>query len=161
MNAEKAAVAGQYVTIGVGDEVFAVNVANVREVLDLCPFTRVPNMPAFVRGMIDVRGRGVPVLDMRMKFGLPPAEPTPHTRVVVMEVAVGGRSLAVGAVTDRVYEVADISADSIEAPPDVGVRWRSEFIRGITRRNDGFVIVLDLGCLFEAEQAALAESVLN
>lgn len=149
------AAGGQYVTVGVGDEMFALNVGQVREVLDLCLFTRVPNMPAFVRGMIDVRGQGVPVVDMRMKFGLPPAEPTHHTRIVVLEVEVEGRNLVVGALTDRVYEVAELPDDQIEAAPDVGVRWSSEMIRGIGRRGERFVIILDLHRLFAADGLAL------
>lgn len=149
--------AGQYVTVGIGSEIFALDVAQVREVLDLCPFTRVPNMPDFVRGMIDVRGHGVPVIDMRRKFGLPPAEPDGHTRIVVLEVATGNGRLVIGALTDRVYEVAELGREAVEAPPDVGVRWRSEIIRGIGRRGDAFVILLDLDRLFVGDGLALAE----
>ena len=93
----------QYLTCGVGDETFAINVAQVREVLDLCPFSRVPNMPAFVRGMIDVRGQAVPVIDLRVKFGMAPAEPTDTTRIMVLEVVSGSRPLVIGALTDRVF----------------------------------------------------------
>ncbi len=145
----------QYVTVGIGAEIFALDVAQVREVLDLCPFTRVPNMPDFVRGMIQVRGHGVPVVDMRQKFGLPPVEPDSHTRIVVLEVEMNGRSLVIGALTDRVYEVAELSTESVEAPPEVGVTWRSDIIRGIGRRGNAFVILLDLHRLFVTESVAL------
>ncbi len=144
----------QYVTVGVDAEVFAIDVSHVREVLDLQPFTRVPNMPRFVRGMIDVRGRGVPVFDMRAKFGLPPVEPTAHTRVVVLEVPIGGRLVVVGALMDRVFEVTALDGNGVEPPPDVGVRWNCEFIRGIGRRNQQFVIVLDPERVFAAEDVA-------
>lgn len=145
----------QYVTVGIGAEIFALDVAQVREVLDLCPFTRVPNMPDFVRGMIQVRGHGVPVVDMRRKFGLPPVEPDSHTRIVVLEVDVDGRPLVIGALADRVYEVAELAAESVEAPPDVGVQWRSDIIRGIGRRGDAFVILLDLHRVFSSDSVAL------
>lgn len=145
----------QYVTVGIGAEIFALDVAQVREVLDLCPFTRVPNMPDFVRGMIQVRGHGVPVVDMRRKFGLPAVEADSHTRIVVLEVDIDGHPLVIGALTDRVYEVAELAAGSIEAPPNVGVNWHSEIIRGIGRRGDAFVILLDLHRLFASEGVAL------
>jgi len=85
----------QYVTVGIGAEIFALDVAQVREVLDLCPFTRVPNMPDFVRGMIQVRGHGVPVVDMRQKFGLPPVEPFRYSSAVCRPrwTSRGGRRL--------------------------------------------------------------------
>lgn len=150
-------IAGQYVTVGIGAEIFALDVAQVREVLDLCPFTRVPNMPDFVRGMIEVRGHGVPVICLRRKFGLPAVEPDSHTRIVVLEVTVAGRQLVIGALTDRVYEVAEITAEAVEAPPEIGVRWNSEIIRGIGRRGDAFVILLDLDRLFTAEAVAGGE----
>jgi purine-binding chemotaxis protein CheW len=146
---------GQYVTVGIGAEVFALDVARVREVLDLCPFTRVPNMPDFVRGMIDVRGHGVPVVDLRQRFGLPPVEPDAHTRIVVLEVDIAGRPLVIGALTDRVYEVVEVANDAVEAPPEVGVRWRSDVIRGIGRRGGNFVIMLDLDRLFGLEGTPL------
>jgi purine-binding chemotaxis protein CheW len=144
----------QYVTVGIDAEVFAIDVSQVREVLDLQPFTRVPNMPRFVRGMIDVRGRGVPVFDMRAKFGLPPVEPTAHTRVVVLEVAIGGRMVVVGALMDRVFEVTALDAGGVEPPPEVGVRWNSDLIRGIGRRNQQFVIILDPERVFATEDVA-------
>jgi len=138
----------QYLTCGVGDEVFAINVAQVREVLDLCPFSKVPNMPAFVRGMIDVRGQAVPVIDLRSRFGLPATVTTDHTRIMVLEVVVDSRALVVGALTDRVFEVTALDAGDVAPPPEIGVRWRSEIIRGIGRRRDKFVIVLNLNKVF-------------
>lgn len=147
---------GQFVTVAIGDTIFAFSVGNVREVLDLCPFTRVPNMPSFVRGMIDVRGHGVPVIDMRLKFGLTPAEMTSHTRIVVLEVGANGRPLTIGALTDRVYEVAEVTAGSVEPPPSIGVRWDSDVISGIGRRGEDFVVILDLDRLFTAETTILA-----
>ncbi len=138
----------QYLTCGVGDETFAITVAQVREVLDLCPFSRVPNMPPWVRGMIDVRGKAVPVIDLRVKFGMLPAEATDRSRIVVLEVVVEGRPLVLGALTDRVYEVTTLDAGEIGPPPEIGTRWRSEIIRGIGRRNDQFVIVLNLNRVF-------------
>ncbi|MEI6413381.1 MAG: chemotaxis protein CheW [Pseudomonadota bacterium] len=146
----------QYLTCSVGDETFAIAVAQVREVLDVCPFTKIPNLPPFVRGMIDVRGRAVPVVDLRLKFGLPPAEVTDHTRIIVLEVVIGARSMVMGALTDRVFEVTALDPGEMEPPPDIGMRWRSEIIRGIGRRHHHFVIVLSLNKLFSLEDVTSA-----
>ncbi|MBI1207980.1 MAG: chemotaxis protein CheW [Azospirillum sp.] len=140
--------AEQYLTCGVGEETFALSVAQVREVLDLCPCSKVPNLPPFVRGMISVRGKAVPVVDLRVKFGMTETPASDSTRIVVLEVVVEGRSLVIGALCDRVYEVTALDAGDIEPPPEIGTRWRSEIIRGIGRRHDKFVIVLNLNQVF-------------
>jgi len=142
----------QYLTCGVGDETFALNVAQVREVLDLCPFSKVPNMPAYVRGMIDVRGQTVPVIDLRVRFGMTPAEPSDSTRIMVLEVVSGNRPLVIGALTDRVIEVTALDAGDVGPPPEIGTRWRSEIIRGIGRRHGKFVIVLNLNKVFAIDE---------
>ena len=147
----------QYLTCGVGDETFALNVAQVREVLDLCPFSRVPNMPAYVRGMIDVRGQTVPVIDLRVKFGMSPAEATDTTRIMVLEVVSGSRPLVIGALTDRVIEVTALDSGEVGPPPEIGTRWRSEIIRGIGRRNGKFVIVLNLNKVFAVDDVVSAD----
>ena len=148
--------ATQYLTCSVGDEVFAIAVVQVREVLDVCPFSRVPNMPPFVRGMISVRGKAVPVIDFRVKFGMPPAEATDSTRIVVLEVVVESRPLVIGALTDRVYEVTSLDSGEIDPPPEIGTRWRSEIIRGIGRCRDKFVIVLNLNKVFTMDDLMLS-----
>lgn len=144
----------QYVTLGVEREVFAVDVDRVREILDLQPLSRVPNAPPFMVGMIDVRGRGVPVIDLRVKLGLPAVPPTPSTRILVMETTIAGRSTLLGLMTDRVFEVAPLAASSMEPPPEIGVRWRSEYIRAIARHNGAFVIIFNLSHLFAADEVA-------
>ncbi|SEH30862.1 chemotaxis protein CheW [Magnetospirillum fulvum] len=148
----------QYVTIGIDREIFAVEVEQVREILDLRPVSRVPNAPPFLAGMIDVRGQGVPVIDLRTKLGLLPVEPTEHTRIVVLEVPVGNRQITMGMIADRVIEVTSLAEHDLEPPPDVGVRWRSDYIRAIGRSGGAFVIVFDLSRLFSSEDAALMPS---
>jgi purine-binding chemotaxis protein CheW len=146
----------QYLTCGVGDETFALNVVQVREVLDLRPFSRMPNMPPSLRGMIDVRGKAVPVIDLRVKFGLAAAEAIDSTRIVVLEVVLEGRPLVIGALADRVYEVTALDSGDMEPPPEIGTRWRSEIIRGIGRRRDKFVIVLNLNKVFTMDDLTAA-----
>ena len=147
----------QYVTIGVDRETFAVGVESVREILDLQPMARLPHAPPFLAGMIDVRGQGVPVVDLRLKLGLPPAAPTEHTRIVVLEVPLAQATVTMGMVADRVIEVTDLAEHPLEPPPELGVRWRSDYIRAIGRTRGAFVVVFDLGHLFGNEAAALLD----
>jgi purine-binding chemotaxis protein CheW len=145
----------QYVTLGIDGEVFAVEVERVREILDMRPISRMPNAPPFLLGMIDVRGQGVAVVDLRVKLGLPAVPPTEHTRIVVLKVPIARTVRLMGLVADRVFEVAALGADSLKGPPEIGVRWRSNYIRGIGRRDGGFVIVFDIVHLLNADEAAL------
>lgn len=146
-----------YVTFGVADELLAAPVEAVREVLAVPAMTHVPNAPEFLVGIIDVRGNSVPVIDMRRKLGLPPTEPTDSSRVLVLEVELAGRSATIGALADRVLEVITLDEKSLQPPPDIGIRWRSDAIAGIGRRDDRFVILLDLGAIFASDKALLAD----
>lgn len=144
----------QYVTFSMGDEVFAAPVTLVREILDYREAFRIPNGPDYLLGLTDVRGRGVPTVDLRLRLGLPQTIPTPHTRILVLDVPLEDRTLSLGLVTDRVFEVVPFRDDQIEAAPDIGVRWRSEYIAGVVRREAGFVVLIDLGRLFTSQEAA-------
>jgi purine-binding chemotaxis protein CheW len=148
----------QFVTLCLGTEVFAVPVGLVREILDYRASFRLPEGPAYLLGLIDVRGRGTPVIDMRLKLGLPPVPPTATTRIMVLDVPLADRMLSLGLVADRVQEVLSFSASQIEGVPDVGVAWRSDYIAGVVRRESGFVVLLDLPALLTADEAVLAPS---
>lgn len=144
-----------FVTFGVADELLAAPVQAVREVLAVPPLTRVPNAPPFLVGIIDVRGGSVPVIDMRRKLGLPPAEVTDSSRILVLEVGLAGRPVVIGALADRVLEVITMDGQSLQPAPDIGVRWQSAAIAGIGRQNDHFVILLDLPAVFAADTVLL------
>jgi purine-binding chemotaxis protein CheW len=146
---------GPCVTLGIDQEVFAVPVESVQEILAMRPVFRIPEAPRYLRGLIDVRGRGVPVIDLRVKLGLPAAPETENSRILVLDVPAAGRRMVLGLIADRVFEVAELDNGQVEPPPDVGTQWRSDYIRGIGRRNQGFVVVLDLAQLFSHEEAAL------
>ncbi|MDR3440643.1 chemotaxis protein CheW [Telmatospirillum sp.] len=145
----------QYVTLGIDREVFAVDVDKVREILDARQVSRVPHAPPFMLGMIDVRGRSVPVIDLRVKLGLPATDATEHTRIIVLDIDTRGKTLTMGVLADRVFEVTPLDDHDMEPPPDVGTQWRSDYIRGVGRRGDSFVIVFDLPRLFSSEETAL------
>ena len=144
----------QVVTFGLGDEVFAVSVTMVREILDYTPAFRVPGGPAWMLGLTDVRGQGVPMVDLRTRLGLSPVEPTLSTRVLIVDVALPDRTLALGLVVDRVIAVATFERDRLEAAPDVGMRWRSDYIDGVVREPDGFVVIVNVAEVFSNDDAA-------
>jgi len=147
----------QFVTIGIDREIFAVPVENVREILDMQPIARLPHAPPFLAGMIDVRGLSVPTIDLRIKLGLPAAIQTDNTRIVVLDVVVDNHPRVLGIIADRVIEVTALADQFLEAPPEIGVRWRSEYIRAIGRTNGTFVIVFNLSHLFSTSEIALLE----
>jgi purine-binding chemotaxis protein CheW len=144
----------QFVMLGIAQEVFAVPVETVLKILDMQPVFRIPEAPAYLAGLIDVQGRGVPVIDLRLKLGLSATAATENTRILVLEITVAGRPIVLGLIADRVFEVMALNVDTIESPPDIGVNWRSDYIRGVGRRGSGFVIIFDLPRLFSAEDAA-------
>jgi len=151
--------AGQYLTFKLGEEIFALNVGQVREVLDLAAITKVPGTPDFMRGVINVRGSVVPVMDLRLKFGLSRTENTLDTRIIVMELSLEGEVVVLGTLADSVNEVIDLEPNQIEPPPKIGMRWRTEFIKGIGKRNDLFIIILDIDQVFSTDELAILDSV--
>ena len=149
---------GQYVTFGLGDETFAAPVGLVREILTYQAPSRIPNGPPYLLGLTDVRGLGVPTADLRIRLGMAPVEPTLNTRILVLDVPVEDRILSLGLVADRVYEVTGFASDEIEPSPDIGVKWRSDYISGVVRRAEGFVVLIDLARLLSTTDAVLLAS---
>ena len=145
----------QYVTLGLGAEVFAVPVEYVREILDYRPPFAIPEGPAYLLGLTDVRGRGTATIDLRAKLGLPSIPVGPSTRILVLDVPAEGRTLSLGLVADRVIEVISIAAGQVEPAPDIGVPWRSDYIRGVIRRDEGFVVLFELSRLLTSQEAAV------
>ncbi|PYB69849.1 MULTISPECIES: chemotaxis protein CheW [Rhizobium] len=143
-----AATESQYVTFSLENECFAVPVEVVREILDHEDPFRIPHGPSYLLGLRDVRGHGVPVIDLRLRLGMSRTEKTPHTRILVIDVPIDGRSLSLGLVADRVFEVTSFRHDAIEAAPDIGIRWPSDYIAGVVRRTEGFVVIVNLAKLF-------------
>lgn len=147
----------QVVTFGLGREVFAVPVVLVREILDYQVPSQVPGGPAHFLGLTDVRGLGVPTVDFRRRLGLPPVEPTLATRIIILDVPLADRTLALGVVIDRVLAVSTLPGARIEPAPDIGTPWRGEFVDGVVRDADGFVVILDVSRIFGSEDRVLAE----
>ena len=148
----------QFVTFSLGDEIFAVPVDVVREILDYAEAFKIPNGPDYLLGLRDVRGQGVPTIDLRLKLGMSKTIPTPHTRVLVLDIPMENRVLSLGLVADRVFEVTSFQHAQIESAPDIGVRWRSDYISGVVRRENGFVVIIDLARLLSREDASALQS---
>jgi purine-binding chemotaxis protein CheW len=146
----------QHLTFGLAGETFAMPVRQVREVLDLQRIARIANAPPLLLGMIDVRGQGIPVVDLKRKLALPETETTEHTRILVLEVTRQGRQLVVAALADAVHEVANLAGDTVEPPPEFGETWDNSFMHGIGRRNGAFVTMLDLEQVFRGQDLDLA-----
>jgi purine-binding chemotaxis protein CheW len=139
-------------TVRLGGEVFAIPASIVREILDVGRVTPVPTAPAFVCNLINVRGRVVPLADLRLRFGMPAAEPTMDTRIVVLEVGLDGEPTTVAVLADKVYEVTQLDDVVSTDVPRIGSRWRPEFVAAIGRRNGQFVMVLDVDKVFAADR---------
>lgn len=142
----------QYLTLGIDRELFGIDIRHVREILDIRPISKLPHAPPFLLGMIDVRGTGYPVIDLRTKLGLARADATDATRIIILDVPVKGRTIGVGFVADRVFEVTGLDAAELTAAPDVGGRWQSRYIAGIGRKGESFIVVFDLERLMETAE---------
>ncbi|MBU1312592.1 MAG: chemotaxis protein CheW [Alphaproteobacteria bacterium] len=148
----------QFVTFSLGEEIFALPVEVVREILDHEDVFKVPHGPNFLLGLRDVRGQGVPIIDLRLKLGMERSTRTEHTRILVLDVPMDDRVLSLGLVADKVFEVTPLRSDEFDKAPDIGMRWDSDYIAGVARRDDGFVVILDLARMF-CDRDALASSV--
>jgi len=144
----------QYMTFKLGNELFAINVAQVREILEVSQITRVPTAPRYMRGVVNVRGQATPAVDLRLKFGLPESPDTVHTRIIVMELELDGEATVLGGIADSVHEVIELEPGSINPPPRIAMRWRTDFIQGMGKRGDDFIIILDVNAVFSSEELA-------
>lgn len=145
----------QYLTFTLEDEIFAIEISRVREVLDFTTITRVPRTPDFMSGVINLRGNVVPVVDMRLKFGMTKTENTVNTCIIIVEIALDDETTVLGALADSVQEVIDLEPDSIEPAPRIGTRLRTDFIKGMGGRGDNFIIILDLDKVFSVDELSL------
>lgn len=151
--------AHQFLTFTLAGEQYAVDVAQVREVLAEMELTRIPRMPEYLKGVINIRGSVVPVVDLRTKFGLPEGERTVDTSVIVMDVESAAGSITVGCLADSVQEVVDISVDEVENAPTLGTTIDARFIQGLGKKDERFIIMLDMDYVFHQEDLSAAGAV--
>ena len=147
-----AAPAGQYLTFVLGGEVFALGILAIKEIIEYSDLTTVPMTPEYVRGVINLRGAVVPVLDLLVRFARQPSPVTKRTCIVIVEINAGGERHDIGLVVDAVNAVLDIPAGDIEPPPGFGATVRTEYIQGMAKVNNRFVILLDVDQALAAEE---------
>ena len=149
----------QYLTFKLEEEVFALDISKVREVLDFTGVAKVPQTPDFMLGVINLRGSVVPVVDMRLKFGMSGTEKTVNTCIIIVEIEIDGETTVLGALADSVQEVMDLDPDQIEPPPRIGTRLNTKFIKGMGKRDSRFIIILDIDRVFSADDIAVAQDI--
>jgi len=148
----------QYLTFAIGEEEFAVPVLRVREIVTYGPVTRVPSAPPWIRGVVNLRGGVVPVVDLGTKFGLPAVATSRRTCIVVIEVALAGEQTAMGVVADAVQEVTALPPADVEPPPPFGSKIRIEFLVGLYRTERGFLQLLDIDKVLSTDELLAATS---
>jgi len=141
---------GQYLIFKVDHETYAMDINQVREVLEFTDITMVPRMPEFMCGVINLRGGVVPVVDLRIKFGMSGTEKTINTCIIIIDLIIEGEGTLIGLLADSVQEVMNMGADQIIPPPKIGTRLNTEFIKGMGKKNDEFVILLDMDRIFSS-----------
>ncbi|MGC8490703.1 MAG: chemotaxis protein CheW [Syntrophobacteraceae bacterium] len=149
--------ASQYLTFKLAGEVFGLGISRVREVLDYTPVTRIPEAPDFMLGVINLRGNVVPVLDMRLKFGMASNEKKANTCIIIVEIELEGETILLGALADSVQAVLEIGPDQMEPPPRMGAGLKSKFIKAMGKHEGGFLIILDIDKVFSTEELAMTQ----
>ncbi|MEW6220890.1 MAG: chemotaxis protein CheW [Thermodesulfobacteriota bacterium] len=146
----------QYLTFVLDSEIYALEIFKVREVLDFAPITKIPRMPEFLRGVINLRGGVITVVDLKRKFGMPGSERTRDTCIIIAEVTVDNETTIMGLLVDSVREVIDLEAAAIQPPPRMGTRLDTRFIKGMGRQDGEFIIILDIDLILSADEIAMA-----
>jgi purine-binding chemotaxis protein CheW len=148
---------GQYLTFKLDEEVFALDIIKVREVLDFTAVTKVPHTPEFMLGVINLRGSVAAVVDMRLKFGMSKTERTVNTCIIIVEIEMEGERVVLGALVDSVQEVIGMESGQIEPPPRIGTRLKTRFIKGMGKRDEHFIIILDIDRVFSTDELAIVQ----
>lgn len=145
---ETAALAGKYLTFALAGEEYALPVLGVREIMKVLDITAVPQAPPHVKGVINLRGKVIPVVDLRLKFGFPPQDYDERTCIIVVEVALPAGRVMMGVVVDAVSEVLTVTAAEIEATPEFGEHVNTDFMKGVAKVKGTVKFLLDLDCIF-------------
>ncbi len=149
--------ATQHLTFKLDEEVFALDISKVREVLEYTAVTKVPQTPEFMKGVINLRGHVVPVVDLRLKFRMQEAEKTVNTCIIIVEVSVDQDTAILGALADSVQEVFELEANQIEPAPKIGTRLNTDFIKGMGKQDEQFIMILDIDKVFSTDELAIVQ----
>ena len=147
-----------YLSFKLGDEIYAANVSKVLNILEMTKITKVPNAPGYMKGVINLRGTVLPLIDTRIKFGMSATEITVNTCILVLDITIGEENLQVGALVDAVQEVLEIEPQQILPAPNIGSKYQSVFISGMFKANDDqFIMILDMDKVFTIEELMLVQ----
>jgi purine-binding chemotaxis protein CheW len=144
-----------YLTFKLGEEIFGANVSKVLNILEMTKITKVPKAPNYMKGVINLRGAVLPLIDTRLKFDMGETSYTTNTCILVLDIDMGGDSVHVGALVDSVQEVLEIDDASIMPPPSIGSKYKSEFIEGMAKVNDEFIMLLNMDLIFSTDELSL------
>ncbi|HRF90996.1 MAG TPA: chemotaxis protein CheW [Desulfobacter postgatei] len=148
----------QYLTFKLDNEIYAMDITTVREVLDITQITKVPQMPDFMCGVINLRGSVVPVVDLRLKFGLEKAASVREACIVIIEIILDDEETVLGILVDSVQEVISLEPEQIDPPPRIGTRLKTQFIKGMGKKDKEFIIILETAKVFSAEELAVVQT---
>jgi purine-binding chemotaxis protein CheW len=152
---ETASNINSYLTFKLGDEIFGANVSKVLNILEMTKITKVPKAPSYMKGVINLRGAVLPLIDTRIKFDMGETQYTTNTCILVLDIDMGGESVHVGALVDSVQEVLEIDDASIQPPPSIGSKYKSEFIEGMAKVDDEFIMLLNMDLIFSTDELSL------
>lgn len=159
--AGKLAKAGKYLTFNMGREVYGIEILKVQEIIGMMTVTRVPKTPEFVRGVVNLRGKVIPVIDLRLKFELEPREDTDRTCIIVVQVNLIGASVVMGLIVDEVSEVLNVLAEQIEASPTFGGKVETDFILGMGKVGQKVVMLLDVDKVLASNELVAVQTIKN
>lgn len=152
MSANVKNVLESYLSFRIGSEIFAANVKNVLNILEMTKITQVPKSPEYMKGVINLRGIVLPVIDSRIKFGIQETEITTNTCIIVLELHTNGEPIMIGTIVDAVKEVLEIGQDDILPPPSIGTSFRSDYLKGMAQSEEGFIMILDAEKVFGTDE---------
>lgn len=152
MNQENLTKINSYLSFKLGEEEFAAHVGKVLNILEMTKITEVPKAPSYMKGVINLRGTVLPVIDTRIKFGMPPTVYTTNTCIIVLDIDMDGESIHVGALVDSVQAVLEIEKAQIMPPPSIGSKYKSEFIEGVANIDDKFIMILNMDMVFSSDE---------
>jgi purine-binding chemotaxis protein CheW len=144
-----------YLTFKLGEEFFAANVSKVLNILEMTKVTKVPKAPSYMKGVINLRGTVLPLVDTRIKFDMSETEYTANTCILVLDITLNNESVHVGALVDSVQEVLEVDSTHIQPPPSIGTRYRSEFIEGIVKVEEEFIMILNMDLIFSTDELSI------
>ncbi len=146
-----------YLSFRLGKEVFAASVNHVVNILEMKPITKVPHAPDYMSGVINLRGQVLPVIDMRIKFGMTPTEPTVDTCIIVLNLEIENEEVKLGILVDAVSEVLELEENQIEPSPSIGTKYKAEFIKGMWKTDESFIMLLNLDLIFTRDEIVIVE----